>query len=69
VIPTVNEDEQILLATLKQLAKPSRSKDFVVFLAFENVDKGVKDKAEIIIKKFRNSFRHIDYTIHKLQPG
>lgn len=34
VIPTVNEDKEILYATLRQLAKSTRSKEFIVVLAF-----------------------------------
>lgn len=69
VVPTVNEEENILCGTLDQLAKHTRAKDnYVVFLAFEDV-KGNKDKAELIVEKYANIFRHVDYTIHKLLPG
>jgi hypothetical protein len=37
-------------------------------MAFEDL-KGNKEKAESIVSKYFNTFRHIDYTLHKLLPG
>lgn len=54
VIPTVNEDEHILSATLKQLARHTRAADnYVVFLAFEDLNLSVRDKAEKLMEKFK----------------
>jgi hypothetical protein len=42
--------------------------NYVIFMAFEDL-KGNKEKAESIVSKYFNTFRHIDYTLHKLLPG
>lgn len=69
VIPSYKEDIDLIAETLNVLAKHKRAEStYLIFLAMEAHEEGSDKKAEAIINKFRNKFRHMDYTRHQVKP-
>jgi hypothetical protein len=65
VLPNYKEDDKILGATLRQLAKHYRAKSkYIIMLAMEAHEVGSTEKALGLITKFKDSFLHIDFTSH-----
>lgn len=70
IIPNFKEDEQVLEATLSQLADhPYASRQFLVLLAMEGRESGAAQKVERLQNRFRGCFVEIACSIHELEVG